>query len=209
MSSSEEEAFDLSSVLTSNVLTFGFNYILIIEWLFNDDERTGFSLYEWLSGNLPAGKVEYAQCRSPSELEARLEQARRDISVCGVPIVHFEAHGEDPALGQVPRGLVGPDGIGVGELLSWQRLGDILRPLNIASGFNLLVIGAACYGEGLMLGAPGGKPMPFVAVVGYTEKNIAVIAEALIARAISQIIARQVGARAGSRSCRSRAPLCR
>lgn len=169
MSPSEEETFDLSSVLKNRTLGLGFDYILIVEWLFDDDARTGFSLYEWLSNRLLAGKVEYALCRCPSELEARVKQARCDISMRGVPIVHIEAHGEAPSAGQTPGGFVGPDGNGGGELLSWERLGDILRPLNIASKLNLLVVGAACYGEGLMLGAPGGKPMPFVAVVGYTD----------------------------------------
>lgn len=169
MSSSEDETFDLSSVLKNRTLGLGFDYILIVEWLFDHDTRTGFSLYEWLSSRLPPGKVEYSLCRSPTELEARLEQARRDTPVRGVPIVHIEAHGEDPAPGQTPSGFIGPDGNGGSELLSWERIGDILRPLNIASRFNLLVVGAACYGEGLILGAPGGKPMPFVAVVGYTD----------------------------------------
>lgn len=169
MSPSEEESFDLSSVLKNATLGLGFDYILIVEWLFDHDARTGFILYEWLSGKLPAGKVEYALCSSPSELEARLEQARRDTPTRGVPIVHLEAHGEYAAPGRTPAGFVGPDGNSGGELLSWERLGDILRPLNIASRFNLLVVGAACYGEGLILGAPGGKPMPFVAVVGYTD----------------------------------------
>lgn len=168
MNSTEEETFDLSGVLKNRMLGLGFDYILIVEWLFDGDARTGYSLYKWLSGKLPAGKIEYARCRSPSELEARLEQARCDLPVRGVPIVHIEAHGEDPTPGQTPGGFFGPDGFNGGELLSWERLGDILRPLNIASRFNLLVVGAACYGEGLILGAPGGKPMPFVAVVGYT-----------------------------------------
>lgn len=169
MSPAEEEIFDLSSVLKNRMLGLSFDYILIVEWLFDADARTGFSLYEWLSGKLPAGTVEYALCRSPSELEARLTQARCNISVRGIPIVHIEAHGEDPASGQPPGGFVGPDGNSGGLLLSWERLGEILRPLNIASKFNLLVVGAACYGEGLILGAPGGEPMPFVAVVGYTD----------------------------------------
>ena len=45
----------------------------------------------------------------------------------------------------------------------------MLRPLNIASQFNLMIVGAACYGEGLLLAIEGDKPMPFVAVVGYTD----------------------------------------
>jgi len=165
----EEETFDLSSVLKNRMLGLGFDYILIIEWLFDGDVRTGLSLHDWLSGKLPPGKIVYSRCSSPTELEARLEQARCDIPARGVPIVHIEAHGEDPAPGQTPGGFCGPGLNGRGELLSWERLGDILRPLNIASRFNLLVVGAACYGEGLILGAPGGKPMPFVAVVGYTD----------------------------------------
>lgn len=169
MDPDEEETFDLSDILKNRMLGLGFDYVLIIEWLFDDDVRTGFSLYEWLSGKLPAGKIEYARCCSTVELEARLDQARHDVPMRGVPIVHIEAHGEAPTSGQTPRGFVGPDGNDGGELLAWERLGDILRPLNVASRFNLLVVGAACYGEGLLLGAPGGKPMPFVAVVGYTD----------------------------------------
>lgn len=165
----EEEEFDLTEVLKNRMLGLGFDYLLIVEWLFDDDERTGLALHEWLLRKIPAGKVEYALCRSPAELEARLDQARLEVPTRGVPIVHIEAHGEDPSAGQTPSGFVGPDGNGGRELLTWEQLGSILRPLNIASRFNLLVVGAGCYGEGLLLGAQGGEPMPCVAVVGYTD----------------------------------------
>ncbi|MFC5580970.1 hypothetical protein [Rhodanobacter terrae] len=165
----EEDEFDLTGVLKGRMLDLSFDYVLIVEWLFERDERTGSALRDWLQGKVPAGKVEYAQCRSRAELEVRLDRARNEVSVRGVPIVHIEAHGEKPHAGQAPAGFVGPDGNGGSEFLGWERLGDVLRPLNIAARFNLLVVGAACYGEGLMLGVRGGEPMPFVAVVGYTD----------------------------------------
>jgi len=168
--SNEEEEFDLTDVLGNRMLGLRFDYVLIIEWLFDDDQQTGLALYEWLSVRIPADKIEYARCRSIAELEARLDQARRDVPRRGNPIVHIEAHGEDASHGTVPGGFVGPDGRGGRELLTWERMGDILRPLNVATRFNLLVVGAACYGEGLVLGAAEGRPMPLMAVVGYTDK---------------------------------------
>lgn len=165
----EEDEFDVTGVLKSRMLDLSFDYVLIVEWLFEWDERTGSALCDWLQGKMPASKVEYAQCCSRVELEARLDRARSEISLRGIPIVHLEAHGEKPQAEQVSAGFVGPDGNGGSEFLGWERLGDVLRPLNIAARFNLLVVGAACYGEGLMLGVRGGEPMPFVAVVGYTD----------------------------------------
>lgn len=165
----QESEFDLTGVMKSRMLDLSFDYVLIVEWLFEGDDRTGQELRDWLQGKVPANKVEYIECRSRAELEARLDRARSEVAVRGIPIVHIEAHGEVPHAGQVPAGFVGPDGNGGRELLEWEQLGDALRPLNIATRFNLLVVGAACYGEGMLLGARGGEPMPFVAAVGYTE----------------------------------------
>lgn len=165
----QESEFDLTGVLKSRMLDLSFDYVLIVEWLFEGDDRTGQELRDWLQGRVPANKIEYTECRSRAELEARLDRARSEVAIRGIPIVHIEAHGEAPHAGQVPAGFVGPNGNGGCELLEWEHLGDALRPLNIAARFNLLVVGAACYGEGMLLGARGGEPMPFVAAVGYTE----------------------------------------
>jgi hypothetical protein len=165
----EGHEFDLTGVLKSRMLDLSFDYVLIVEWLFEGDERTGSGLRDWLQSKIPTSKVEYAQCRSLAELEAQLDRARSEVSARGNPIVHIEAHGEKPHAGQAPAGFVGPDGNGGCELLEWEQLGDVLRPLNVATRFNLLVVGAACYGEGLLLGARGGEPMPFVAAVGYAD----------------------------------------
>jgi len=165
----EEHAFDLTGVLKNPLLDLSFDYLLVVEWLPDEDKRTGSALCDRLQGRVPAGKVEYAPCCTRAEVEARLAQARSDVAVRGIPIVHIEAHGEDAREGPAPRGFVGPDGNGGSELLEWERLGEVLRPLNIATRFNLLVVGAACHGEGVLLGARGGAPMPFVAVVGYTD----------------------------------------
>ena len=114
----KDEIFDLSEVLKNRVLGLGFDYVLIAEWLFDDDEQTGAALYEWLLPKLPTGKVKYVRCCSLDKLEAQLDLARREIPVLGIPIVHIEAHGEDSTSGQMPGGFVGPDGNGGGELLA-------------------------------------------------------------------------------------------
>jgi hypothetical protein len=167
--STDDEAFDLTGVLKNPILTLSLDYVLILEWLFEDDEKTGAELSQKLSSTISPERVEYVQCRSRAEVETQLARALHAVPARGIPIVHIETHGAAASEEQPPSGFVGPDKHGNPELLEWERLGDILRPLNIATRFNLLVVGAACYGEGLMLGAPGGKPMPFVSVVGYTD----------------------------------------
>ncbi|QWF16902.1 hypothetical protein [Lysobacter capsici] len=168
-SSEEETSFDLGGILKNQVLSLRFGYLLIIEWLFDEDEKTGLALYQWLSERLPEGKVKYVKCHSPKDLAESLGEAQRDVSLKGPPIVHFEAHGEEPLPGDIPAGFIGPDGLGGSALVTWEHLGDVLRPLNIESRLNLLVVGAACYGEGLLLSAHPGQPIPFVAAIGYTS----------------------------------------
>lgn len=53
--------------------------------------------------------------------------------------------------------------------LEWADLGDWLAPLNIASGFRLLVVGATCYGLGAITAMTVNKhAAPFVACIGFS-----------------------------------------
>lgn len=165
----QDSEFDLSTVLKQRMLSLRVGYVLIIDWLFTEDDQTGAVLRDRLNEHIPSTKIEYVRCRSAAEVREALQIAIENIDRRGVPIVHLEAHGQAPSRDTPPMGLVGPDDAGGSALLAWDELAGLLRPLNFASRFNLLVVVAACYGEGLMIGAMDGEPMPFVGVVGYTD----------------------------------------
>jgi hypothetical protein len=83
----------------------------------------------------------------------------------GIPVVPIEAHGANPY--EVP---ISEAGFGSRAMpgLSWADLGEWLAPLNAASGFALLV-GATCFGLGLMAAMPVYEQRaPFAGCVGFT-----------------------------------------
>lgn len=55
------------------------------------------------------------------------------------PYIHLECHG-------CPDGLV----LASGELITWDELSDLLRPINVATRLNLFVSLATCHGERLV-----------------------------------------------------------
>jgi hypothetical protein len=168
VSAMSKAEIDFSTIVENPMLSVRVGYVLVIEWLPEQDEhgreevRTGEQLVTWLQEKFGQGKSEYCRCYSAADVEARLSQAVQEIGFRGVPVVHIEAHGG-------VDGFVGPNGAGGPATLTWRALGAMLRPINVASRFNLLLIGAACHGEGLLLAIEADKPMPFTAVVGYTD----------------------------------------
>src|SRR4029079_6640356 len=63
------------------------------------------------------------------------------------PVIHIESHGS-------ADGLV----LASGELVSWDELVNLLRPINVASRLNLFVSISACYGENLARAINPGAP---------------------------------------------------
>ena len=158
-------ANELASILKNPQLVLQVDYVLILEWLPDGHERTGEALSKKLREQIGESRVEYRVCKSIADIERALSLAIHDVPHRGVPIVHLEAHGHSPSTSEaVPEGFVGP-GPNRHELLNWAALGGMLRPLNIASRFNLVVVCAACYGEGTILGMEPGLPAPFTAIV--------------------------------------------
>lgn len=161
---------ELKRVLRTPQLALSMNYVLVIEWLSDGDERTGEKLVTMLHELAPNTPVEYFRCGTAEQMMERIAKAQSEISTRGIPVVHLEAHGETVArVGDVPSGLVGPNRDGGRDLVPWRSICDWLRPLHIASRFNLLVVAAACYGEGVLLGVEPGMPPPMTTLVGYTE----------------------------------------
>lgn len=159
---------DWSSIIKNRILTLHVDYVLVLEWLPEVDaqgrkeEHTGERTAIWLREKFGPGKVAFRRCECVADVQERLAQAKREVGTRGVPVVHIEAHGG-------ADGFLGPDGAASLVKLTWAALGEWLRPLNVATRFNLLLVGAGCFGEGLMLAVEGGQPMPFTAVVGYTD----------------------------------------
>ena len=87
------------------------------------------------------------------------------------PILVLDAHGNQ----KDGLKLAGP-----GEVMAWTDLGTLLRPINVATGNNLCVIGAACFSLGAIAPTKLDQATPFYVLlaparkvkVGFLEKNI-------------------------------------
>jgi hypothetical protein len=140
------------------------HYALILEWLDPDERRTGAELHAFLVSKGFCSQL--VVCNSAVDVQAALANAQRDLETLGIPAVHIEAHGANPY--KVP---ISETGFGSRAMpgLSWADLGNWLAPLNAASGFALLVVGATCFGMGMMAAMPVYKHRaPFAGCVGFT-----------------------------------------
>lgn len=149
--------------------TAGSHHTLIIEWLADDERKTGTELAERLRSWGSA--VELCCCHSARDVLVALYDALERLRTTGeVPVIHLEAHGlEAPAVGD-DSGLRGPDGLGGEEDLLWVSFTPLLGQLNIASRFQLLLVGAACFGLNALDGFNIKQAAPFSALVGFSSK---------------------------------------
>ena len=150
-------------------ITLAFDYILILEWLANEDRRTGKELHQFLQGlRVPTCLV---RCEKVDDVRAALQRAVDNLGTRGIPVVHIESHGSNPFEGDDVRDA--DFGLDAVPGLPWTELGDWLAPLNEASGFRLLVVGATCWGFAAIAAMKVGEHVaPFAAAVGFsTEVN--------------------------------------
>ena len=133
--------------------------VWIIEWLPSDDQQTGRQLHEWVQQWRPKWS-HYSNCSTKNEVISSIKLATlRAEKYRFIPVLHIEAHG-----GQ--DGLVGPNGNGGIELLSWDELTEPLQQLNLATRCNLIVVVAACIGFAGILALVRGPRAPAIAIVG-------------------------------------------
>lgn len=144
-----------------------FRYVLILEWLDEDDLRTGEALHRVLAElKMPSRLV---RCTSADDVRAALADALANMGERGIPAVHLETHAEEPD---------GEDDLQFGTNaapgVAWFEFGEWLAPLNVASDFRLLVIGAACFGVGVMAAMKVyAHPAPFAICIGMTTSVMA------------------------------------
>jgi hypothetical protein len=152
-----------------------FDYVLVIELLNPEEERTGKMLIDKLQDISEVLQFELKVCNNLIEVVNAIKEAELNIKTKGIPIIHFEAHG-------LSRSDENPGGIGfngnnnyTGVFISWNELWEPLRQLNLATDFNLIVVAAACSGDDIAYGlvhdynANKEPPVPFMATIGFVS----------------------------------------
>jgi len=163
----------------------GIDYILFIEWLSSTDIKTGHSLHKWIQARVSSPlRSEYRRCESKTDVVNALREATSNLSTFGTPLIQIDAHGLDSDQ-RSSGGMTSNKGP---ENIAWEDIWKELRILNAASGFNLIVIAASCYGalghRGVLdsirsidkLGIEATEPAPYIASIGFegevTEKSL-------------------------------------
>ena len=142
------------------------NRLVVLEWLSENEPRTGKQMIEKLKVQNSQIPVEYFKCFSKQDVVAcvlaladEVEQGR-----AGVPILHIEAHGYSPTMEAENAIGLGCDGC---EALLWSELVGPLRTLNIATKFNLIFVVAACWGDSAIYSVVPKECLPFVLAIGF------------------------------------------
>ncbi|MFH1829465.1 MAG: hypothetical protein ABH871_01645 [Pseudomonadota bacterium] len=133
--------------------------IWIIEWLPQNEQRTGRLLHEWMEENRPGWSV-YSICARKNEVLSSIERATRKAEKYGmIPVLHLEAHGNEECIGL-------PYGNGNVEVLTWGELIEPLQRLNLATRCNLILVVAACIGFAGIKAFVRGPRAPAVMLIG-------------------------------------------
>ena len=141
-----------------------FDYVLILQWLGRDDEPTGELLHDFL---LDIGiPVEIAKCHDGNDVAQAISLAHLSTRTRGIPAIHIESHGDDPwsrPARDAEFGLNAAPGI------KWSELGEWLAPLNKSCDYQLLVVGATCFGLGTLAALNVNRHVaPFALTLGFS-----------------------------------------
>jgi hypothetical protein len=142
-----------------------FNQILILDSIPSGELNTAKRLREDMDVYASAYKrkrelnIKYVRTDNRNDFVCELIHSQGRAWADGViPLLHIECHGDED-------GLELADGSG----MSWGDLYPLLRELNIATRFNLLIAVSACCGAATMRTANATKPAPFWGLIGPTK----------------------------------------
>lgn len=156
----------MDTILHQTKSAFEFNYLYVIESLnVNEgDKLTGTSLLENLKPYAEQAKAlstslitieDAEQFRSAMVfLRDRAKEGQR-------PVLHFEIHGTDKKDGLCLKN---------GEVIEWPEVLNSISEINYASGCNVLVTFAVCYGQYLAQFINAVRRMPFCISLGSFEE---------------------------------------
>ena len=144
-----------------------FNAIVVVESLEDGERKTGRMLHDFINSRHAEGdgggdgvRATYIPIASRAELQRLIASLVEQATTRGLlPILHIEAHGSED------HGIFFADD----SSLDWNSLCDLLAPLNEATGFQLTVVVAACFGESIISGVRLSKPAPCFALLGPTS----------------------------------------
>jgi len=138
----------------------------MLDCLAKGDRPTGKNLYNtvWENAQLSGrAKAKRVKCKSASDFSYALEIIEKRALDNKLPLIHIEAHGSENR-----DGIVMPNR----DLVVWEKMAKPIQKTNIASGVNLMLVMASCYGLEAMwvAGVIGFKKAPFYALIGPKEK---------------------------------------
>lgn len=141
-----------------------FSRVVVIESLDPGEARTGLQFSQYVDGLLvEAGKtipVDFFVCESFGEFVEIMQGLARISDLSDIPLVHIECHGD------IADGLIFSNGSNA----TWDQVANLIRPINLATGFNLTISMYACHAAAF-LGEMGGlKPCPARMLVAPTEE---------------------------------------
>jgi hypothetical protein len=149
---------------------FRLSRLVIVQWLLKDDPKTGSDIRDRMISRIGHNTpVELIDCQSACDVLVAIDTITHEVPAKGIPILHIEAHGGFDEEGNV-IGFLGPDGHGGDAVLPWDQLTGPFRALNLATRFNLLVVGAACISEGVLFSIEPNRPLPYVGAVTFRTK---------------------------------------
>ena len=108
-------------------------------WKFAYEAKTGINL-----------QVRHIPALTEADFISALKDIRKEAESGVIPVVHLEMHGVvDPDTNIHINKYLGVCTAGDKRLITWNRLADLLREINIACRNNLLLTMAVCYGAWL------------------------------------------------------------
>ena len=142
-----------------------FGKIHVIEWLREEDRRSGREAYEdirTMLATVPNSPVRaiFHRVSSKAAFLARLERIERDYRLGRlIPLLHIDSHGDADAIG-----------LSEYDSILWPDLMKALTPLNQATGVRLPVFLATCEGMWGIRMAQAMDRAPFFALLGPSRK---------------------------------------
>ncbi|GBC61309.1 hypothetical protein DENIS_2269 [Desulfonema ishimotonii] len=143
-----------------------FNSIVIIDFIPDGEINTARRLLEDLDTNArPFAEelqTDYFRTESLSEFKNVIQELILNLQTKRIfPLLHFEGHGLTDK-----SGIAFPNG----NICSWIEFNQIITPLNIAMGLNLMIVMATCYGSSLAKFIQVNEKAPLWGLIGPTEE---------------------------------------
>lgn len=137
--------------------------IVIVQSLKEEDLKTGQLLYDNLSSSLPIKYpdtfVKFYDVKNKKELATIFHKIYNEIEEGEIITLQIEAHGCEEGVG-----------LASDELVTWEQLFGIIRPINVKMLNLLMVCMSMCYGGALISHLEPEKRAPYRAFIGTGSK---------------------------------------